>query len=49
VEAEVMRDQVGHASVAMTQDVYTHFGDRGAAADRIGAYVFAADDVDQAA
>ncbi|MDA0207254.1 MAG: site-specific integrase, partial [Acidobacteria bacterium] len=44
VEAEVMRDQVGHASVAMTQDVSTHFGDRGAAADRIGAYVFAAEE-----
>ena len=49
VEAEGMRDQVGHASVAMTQDVYTHFGDRGAAADRIGAHVFAADDVEQTA
>ncbi len=49
VEAEVMRDQVGHASVAMTQDVYTHFGDRTTAANRIGAYVFAEDDTDQAA
>ena len=49
VEAEVMRDQVGHASVAMTQDVYTHFGDRGTAADRIGAYVFAAEEAVKAA
>ncbi len=49
VEAEVMRDQVGHASVAMTQDIYTHLGDHGAAADRIGAYVFAADEAEQAA
>ena len=49
VEAEVMRDQVGHASVAMTQDVYTHFGDRGAAADRIGAHVYAAEEAEQTA
>ena len=39
VEAEVMRDQVGHASVAMTQDVYTHLDDRDSAAERIGRFV----------
>ena len=41
VEAEVMRDQVGHTSVLMTQDVYSHLDDdQGEAAERIGEYVW---------
>ena len=41
VEAEVMRDQVGHTSVLMTQDVYSHLDDdQGEAAERIGDFVW---------
>ena len=40
VEAETMRDQVGHASVSMTQDVYTHLDNREGAAQRIGRLVW---------
>lgn len=40
VEAEIMRDQVGHSSVLMTQDVYTHLPDRSGAADKIGQFVW---------
>ena len=40
VAAEVMRDQVGHTSVLMTQDVYSHLEDDGSAAAQIGAYVW---------
>ena len=40
VEAEIMRDQVGHASVLMTQDVYSHLDDRDGAADKIGRLVW---------
>lgn len=40
VEAEIIRDQVGHASVLMTQDVYSHLDDREGAADKIGRYVW---------
>ena len=40
VEAEVMRDQVGHTSVLMTQDVYSHLDNRDAAAEKIGSYVW---------
>ena len=40
VEAESMRDQLGHASVLMTQDVYSHLDDRDGAADRIGRFVW---------
>ena len=40
VEAEVMRDQVGHTSVTMTQDIYSHLDDRSGAAERIGAFVW---------
>ena len=35
-----MRDQVGHTSVLMTQDVYSHLDDQDAAAERIGGYVW---------
>ena len=41
VEAEVMRDQVGHTFVLMTQDVYSHLDDdQGEAAERIGDFVW---------
>ena len=40
VEAEIMRDQVGHSSVAMTQDIYTHLDDRTGAAEKIGHFVW---------
>ena len=39
IEAEVMRDQVGHTSVLMTQDVYSHLDDRDVA-EKIGNYVW---------
>lgn len=45
VEAEVMRDQVGHTSVLMTQDVYSHLTDRGEAADKIGRFVWPESDL----
>jgi integrase len=48
VEVEIMRDQVGHASVLMTQDVYSHLDDREGAADKIGRYVWS-DDSEEAA
>ena len=40
VEAEIMRDQVGHSSVALTQDVYSQLNDRSGAAEKIGNYVW---------
>ena len=40
VEAEIMRDQVGHSSVLMTQDVYSHLDDREGAAEKIGRFVW---------
>ncbi len=40
VEAEVMRDQVGHSSVAMTQDVYSHLDNRAGAAEKIARLVW---------
>ena len=40
VEAEVMRDQVGHSSVLMTQDIYTHLDHREEAAEKIGRFVW---------
>jgi len=40
VEAEIMRDQVGHASVLMTQDLYTHLEDRTSAVEGIGGFVW---------
>lgn len=43
VEAEVMRDQVGHTSVLMTQDVYSHLEDGEGAAAKIGGYVWPAE------
>ena len=44
VEAEILRDQVGHASVSTTQDVYSHLDDRGGAAEKIGRYVWPEDE-----
>jgi integrase len=35
VRQEVVRDQLGHRSVAMTADVYTFTGDRGDVAERV--------------
>jgi len=46
VAAEVMRDQMGHTSVLMTQDVYSHLEDDGGAARQIGDYVWP-DEVDR--
>jgi integrase len=40
VHAEIMRDQVGHASVLMTQDIYSHLDDRDGAAEKIGDFVW---------
>ncbi len=40
VAAEVMRDQVGHTSVLLTQDVYSHLEDDGSVAKRIGTFVW---------
>ncbi len=35
-----MRDQVGHTSVLMTQDVYSHLDNRDEAAQKIGEFVW---------
>jgi len=40
VAAELIRDQVGHTSVLMTQDIYSHLDGRKSAAESIGNHVW---------
>ncbi len=48
VEPEIMRDLVGHTSVTMTQDVYTHLDEDGDAVASIGRYVWPESDAEAA-